>query len=116
MPSEVREVPETQIDESQQSESNMSGDDDKHATKIAKPSSPSKECMIASPVKPVAKKAKTGKEHKGPGDTAIWDLQGSGDCGYRAIAAAVAVRNGKSKADVEKNISKMVTTIKKLEV
>ena len=53
---------------------------------------------------------KTGKEHKGPGDTAIWDLQGSGDCGYRAIAAAVAVRNGKSKADVEKNISKMVTT------
>lgn len=112
VPPETSNVPPTQIDESQQSESFRSGDDASHATKRAKPSSPSKERQGASPVKPAIKKSKTATETKGPGDTVIWDLHGVGDCGFRAIAAAIAVRSGKSKEYVEKNIGKMVTTIK----
>ena len=72
---------------------------------------PTKDSNAASPAKPVKKKSRT-KENKGPGDTVIWDLHGAGDCGYRSIAAAIAICSGKTKQEVEQNIDKMATTVK----
>ena len=48
----------------------------------------------------------------GPRGTAIWDLGGSGDCGYRAIAAAVASRSGKSEKEILENLPALTKTVR----
>ena len=49
----------------------------------------------------------------GPRGTAIWDLGGHGDCGYRAIAAAaVASRSGKTEAEILENLPALAKTIR----
>ncbi len=47
----------------------------------------------------------------GPGHTVILDLGGSGDCGYRSIAAAMALRSGKNLDDIKANIISLGKTV-----
>ena len=48
----------------------------------------------------------------GPQGTVIWDLGGSGDCGYRAIAAAMALRSGKTPDQIKACIDKLAVSVK----
>ena len=76
-----------------------------------------------SPEKPATKKVKVDAapqpilqrkrlyDEPGPNNTVILDLGGDGDCGYRSIAAAMALRSGKYLPEVKENIISLGKTI-----
>jgi hypothetical protein len=49
-------------------------------------------------------------ELKGPSGCLLVSLGGSGDCGFRAVAAAVAELNGGSRDDIRRTLPALVTT------
>ena len=111
----AREIPATILDPASQTNENseMPGDasDGQQPVKRSKPATPTKADPAHSPAKPVSKKQKA-KEKKGPNDTVIWDLHGQGDRAYRAMAAVLAARAGKSKEHIEENIATMAKSMK----
>ena len=48
----------------------------------------------------------------GPEGTKLWDLGGNGDCGYRALAAGLAKRNGKTKEAIEGKMAALVKSLR----
>ena len=76
-----------------------------------------------SPEKPATKKVKVDVapqpipqrkrlyDEPGPNNAIILDLGGDGDCGYRSIAAAMALRSGKDLREVRENIVSLANTI-----
>lgn len=111
----AREIPATILDPASQTNENSEMPDDasdgQQPVKRSKPATPTKADPAHSPAKPVSKKQKA-KEKKGPNDTVIWDLHGQGDRAYRAMAAVLAARAGKSKEHIEENIATMAKSMK----
>ena len=86
--------------------------------------------QLTSPSKPekgglLKKKLKTdlnGTSFKGKGDHAdglrgphgqrLWDLSGTGDCGFRCLSAHAALRNGKSEQDISSKIDKLALSLR----
>ena len=52
------------------------------------------------------------KGENGPENLAQWDLGGYGDCGFRCVAAAISIRNRKSKAETEKIAEKLALSLR----
>jgi hypothetical protein len=48
---------------------------------------------------------------EGPQGTDRWDLGGAGDCGFRAVACAIALKNGATRDNVEDKIAKIAKTV-----
>ena len=48
----------------------------------------------------------------GPQGVKLWDLHGTGDCGFRALAATQAYRNGVEVATIVKNIDKLALSLR----
>ena len=106
----------------------ITGKDNQHAdTPMAHSDDKDSEVKIisstTSPEKPATKKVKVDVapqpipqrkrlyDEPGPNNTIILDLGGDGDCGYRSIAAAMALRSGKDLREVRENIVSLGKTI-----
>lgn len=48
----------------------------------------------------------------GPGKVRCWDLQGSGDCGFRAICAANALKHKGKPEEIQAKISKLAVSLR----
>lgn len=48
----------------------------------------------------------------GPGKVRCWDLQGSGDCGFRAICAAYALKHKGKPEEIQAKISKLAVSLR----
>ena len=48
----------------------------------------------------------------GPQGVKLWDLQGNGNCGFRALGAVQALRNQVPKADIEANLDKLALSLR----
>ena len=106
----------------------ITGKDNQHAdTPMAHSDDKGSEVKIisstTSPEKPATKKVRVDVapqpipqrkrlyDEPGPNNTIILDLGGDGDCGYRSIAAAMALRSGKDLREVRENIVSLGKTI-----
>ena len=57
-------------------------------------------------------KGKKDTEGTGPDNTAIWDLGGDGDCGYRCVTAVQAIRNKKTREQITQNVSSLALSLR----
>ena len=79
-------------------------------TKTAKSKSCHQESKVDVAPQPIPQRKRLYDE-PGPNNTIILDLGGDGDCGYRSIAAAMALRSAKDLREVRENIVSLGKTI-----